>query len=180
MTRLLHSYTDVRPLSQIETLHGMIEVAKLWSEDVYSCKMVDDGDYHKFLLEHWGQGSDIINIEQDIAVTTEHTYSLEICQYKLCCYPYRLDAGKWSVWYSGDLELPANYYETLPDFAGGSSLGLVKISAGIQNRIPLHEYPVDKYKWWFLDSWISHKLNDLGLRWHVHQPPVRHNRNVAS
>lgn len=187
MTRFLHSYTTHRQLSQIETLHNVIKLAQDYPNDELISKwMIQDTDYASFLTSNWRYDT-LVNIEQDIAFRPEQIDSLLSCNEPLCCYPYRLDSGLWSLWHpiwelDWDGRSPAQYAQEhykspLPELSECSGLGLVKFGREIQNAIPLHEY---NGHWSMLDSWISLQTDRLGYSWHVHNGPVVHNRNIAS
>ena len=176
---ILHSYTDVRPLSQIDTLHAMIEIARMYGPDFVSRYIYkeDDTAYHRFLLDYWDrEWGNIINIEQDIVPSPRMINELLECPYFLCCFPYRLQNGELSVGYPDD-ELTWKSYGQVPEYADFSGLGLTKFSPTARHSIDLGNYPVDQYKWWFLDTWIYKQLHMRNLKYHVHSPEVPHNRN---
>ena len=184
MTLILHPFSDTRPAEQIETLAIIKKLSKRYPIKSQLCNPTDD--YWKFLLKNWNK-DDLIIIEQDIVPTVDMIEELEECIEELCCFPYRLRDGRWSVWNNNipvdqrDNTANAEYYvepyDDLPEYAPASAFGCTKIVRSIQKQIPLQLYPVEKYAWWYLDSWIServaHQLSNK--RFHLHKPPVKHN-----
>jgi hypothetical protein len=149
--------------------------------------MIDKTDYWRFLLEFWGK-DELIVVEQDISVSVERINDLLICQQKLCSAPYRLKPPfpHWSVWKANSDIFPVdvvNYNEQvegmkeLPEYSDGSGLGLTKLCACIQVKIPLHEYDASTYGYGYIDSWISWYAQKINQSFHIHSP-VDHNRNV--
>jgi len=181
MTLILHTYTNERKDEQQETLEQISELKRLANVESQFCN--DTDDYWAFLLRNWGK-EDLIIIEQDVVATPLQVIELAQCSRFVCAYPYRLRAGQLSVWNMDDelrhgnfREYLPSYYEAVaPEFASGTSLGFTKISYLAQLLIPLWEYPVDKYKWWYLDSFISWYLHKKLQSVHVHRPEVKHNR----
>lgn len=183
MTLILHTYTDLRLDDQKETRVQIGFIGDYYGTKVISEKMIAPDDYWSFLLRHWGK-EDIIIIEQDVVPSVGKIARIRDCHYKVCTYPHILAAGQWSVF---DIEPQTGRFDTFnlayfwtmyPRFADGSSLGFIKISLDTQKRIPLWEYPVAKYEWWYLDSFISWHLKRLHQRVHVHASEVKHNRTV--
>ena len=181
-TRILHPYTNVRPLSQINTLHGMIRVAKDYPAETMTVYCQTDRSYWLAISDGWGT-HDLINVEQDIEVSSSLVRELLECPSPLCAYPYRLDAGEWSVWntsFVGDIPGITGYYKELPEYARGAGFGFVKISQAVQQSIDISAYPVEKYQWWFLDTWFSYAmLRTASHQFHLHHP-IEHYRNIAS
>jgi hypothetical protein len=192
MTLILHTYTDIRLDDQVETLDSIYRMKAMYAGRVVSEKMVDPDDYWSFLLRNWGK-EDIVIIEQDVVGTVGNIDKLIICREPVCANPYRLAAGQYSIFdipedtptknfgppFNVNYHYPENHWNMpLPVYVGGMSLGFTKISLATQKKIPLWEYPVGVYEWWYLDSFISWHLNRLKQKVHVHTPEVKHNRTV--
>jgi hypothetical protein len=184
MTRVLHTYTDIRKKDQVETLAelGLIEAA--YGDKLISAKCVEPDDYWSVLLRNWGQ-EDIVIIEQDVVARLAAIDELVTCQHKVCTFPYQLASASLSVFdFDYIKHIPfgvfdVRYPEHIPAFSDGTSLGFTKICGCLQTKIPLWEYDVNKYEWWYLDSFISWHLARLGFKVHVHQPLAKHNRTVT-
>lgn len=172
MTLILHTYTSQRIDEQEETKQIITRLSKDYPIVSKLCN--DTDDYWKILLKHWGK-DELIIIEQDIVPSFKMVQELEWCIDELCCFPYLLRDRRWSIFEKKD-NIQTHYTEPLPKYAEYSSLGFTKISRRIQLSIPLQLYPVDEYKWWYLDSWISEFVGQLNMKFHVHQPSVKHNR----
>lgn len=181
---IIHTYTDQRPDDQTETLTAISKIREVWP--TVSEKMVEPDDYWSLLLRNWNRGDDLITVEQDVVPSLRKVRELDQCVARVCAFPYRLPAGQWSVF---DItpqdkrppfhEYIPQYYEIgRPHFTNGTSLGFTKIGLGAQSKIPLHEYPVHKYEWWYLDSFISWYLMRAKIMVHVHDEEVKHNRTV--
>lgn len=184
MTVILHTYTDQRLDEQQETLEQIEQLKQIYGDMVISHKCNNTDDYWSLLLRYWRK-QDIITIEQDVVAYPLYVTEMLQCVRHVCTYPYRLRAGQLSVWEMEEYELrhgefreyiPDFYEVVAPDFSNGTSLGFTKIDLSAQRLVPLWEYPVDKYNWWYLDSFISWYLNRHGQRIHVHRPEVKHNR----
>jgi hypothetical protein len=181
MTLILHTYTNERVDEQQETLAQISELKRLANVQSQFCNNTDD--YWALLLRYWGK-EDIITIEQDVVATPLQVLQLAQCPRFACAFPYRLRAGQLSVWdMENDLKhgkfreyIPAFYEVVSPIFSDGTSLGFTKITTVAQKLVPLWEYDVDKYKWWYLDSFISWHLHKHSQQVHVHRPEVKHNR----
>lgn len=200
MTTILHVYKPgLRELEQIETLHAVIQLAfhcgandgwdrvteRTW--DFFSIPTVADSDWLNVIVKCWYNYDDFISFDQDIVPSIQMVQDLVLCPEPLCCFPYRLKDGRWSVWEVGNPLEGEDYkngsyyqlfYEKLPVFAEGSGFGLVKIAEEIRNKIDWNDYPIDRFKWWYLDCWLSRQIYLLDERWHVHTPPVKHNRRL--
>lgn len=183
MTRILHTFTDVRRQDQLETFAELVYIADVYGDKLVQGYMIEPDDYWAFLLRNWGK-EDIVIVEQDVVATLANVDELVLCQSKVCTYPYRLADGKWSVF-----DIPPEtqrqrfnepfsvvYQDPPRRHAGGTSLGFTKLCVCVQVKIPLHEYPYKVYEWWYLDSFISWHLNRLRQHVHIHSPAVKHNR----
>lgn len=183
MTLVLHAYSNERLEEQQETLEQLVEIKRIWGDRVISQFCNDTDDYWATLLRIWGK-DDLIIVEQDVVATPLHILSLAACSRFACAYPYRLRAGQLSIWDMIDdlkhgefREYIPDYYEiALPTFCDGTSLGLTKLTTVAQKLVPLWKYDVEKYKWWYLDSFISWHLYKHSQKIHIHLPEVKHNR----
>ncbi len=179
MTRVLHTYSDVRVEDQLETATEMVKIGVHYPVKWQYC--IEDDDYWAFLLRNWGY-EDIVIVEQDVVAKRHLVDGLVECPEHVCTYPYRLKAGQLSVFEITDGDtipfIPQFYEVTPPLYTDGSGLGFIKISKELQKHIPLHTYDVGLYKWWYLDSFISWHLKRLKYKIHVHQHMVQHNRSI--
>lgn len=166
---LLYVYNpNVRPECQVEAQVAISQLAAA-GYDVEKVVAVDMWDYFLAFATRWGQ-RDIINIEQDIAPTVSQVAALAACSQAACTVPYHLKNGNWSLYDIYHQEVVS--YTSPGDWAGGSGLGLVKITASAQRYLRLG----DPIEWWQMDIHLSRLMGYNGLQWHVHEGPVRHVR----
>ena len=177
VTRILYTHSAVRQDCQVEPAKSIARLrARGWAiDDRY---VEGDHGYWMALARGWGV-SKLINVEQDIVVEESQARGLDGCRADACAIPYRLKTGEWSVYEVTPDDNGAgiiNYYQTPGAWAGGSGLGLVKLSPKAQRAIPLNLYPYMELSWWGLDVWISREMMRRGIRWHVHNDTARHIR----
>lgn len=182
---ILYSYTDKDLQFQRETRKAIDELKKVYR--VVSRKMIGAADYYNFLCEFWDYEDTLINVEQDIVPSINQIRTLRKCPHSHCTFPYKLGnsplhADKLCLfeWDEGVLNwqsfLSAN---ATPEFCYGSGIGLVKFEPSIRKTINVRDYPVDVYKWWYLDTFLSQKLVwEKQEPWHCHYPPVKHNHDI--
>lgn len=179
MTRILYTHTSVRLDCQTEAKKS---IAGLQARGLAVDSRYVEGDhgYWMALARGWGV-SKLINVEQDIVVEYSQARGLDACKQDACCVPYRLKTGEWSVYEvvpsdDGSGAGVFKYYQTPGASAGGSGLGLIKLSPKAQQAIPINQYPYLELSWWGLDVWISREMMRRGIRWHVHSGEARHIR----
>lgn len=170
MTVILHTYTNHRIAEQWATLVAMLKITRMFSKlgyEVNSRHCAHDSSYWYSLCMYW-EHQTIINIEQDIVPTPEMVEQLMECDHAACAFYYRIPPDNHlSVFHrDGDKMIYEN--GPVPEFVEGSSIGLAKIDVGLQHLIPLWDYDYTKYKWWYLDTWLSEQMAEHGIQWHIH------------
>ena len=192
--QIIHPYTSTRLHDQEETKAAIRTLEQQYGYYTQSVFCDRHDSYWEALATRWGEG-DIIIIEQDIVPMYDHLHQLATCGFPACTVPYRLN-GHMSVGKSeyedtlfvgptgptalGILQpVRTDWYDTpVPRTVEVSSLGLVKISKELQDRININLYPVPDHHWSLLDTWLSGYMDVLlGVNWHVHTPLVKHNHD---
>lgn len=177
---ILHPYSDVRVDEQQETWDAIQALSTIEEFTIHSRRCgsdQDSPDYWKFLSEHWSGRYPFIIVEQDIAPRVGHVIDLATCQEDSCAIPYVLLGNTPSVFEFmavGKPPIPTSWPP--PRYTYGSGFGLTKIGPAVQNAVDLSDYPVAEYGWTIIDTWVSERMHEKGLQWHVHPGLVKHVR----
>ena len=189
--RILHVYSDSRKDEQGETWEAFERIDSMFKvEHVHALGV---NDYADTIRDNWGEGHDLVIIEQDIVATPDHIRELITCRNSLCCFPYLVksdrqdtysvfnftDRPKPDNWktYDGDRYIDRVKIERKPEYCGLSGFGLTKLGVKAQQLVDfVRLYDLDR--WDIIDSWLSLRLYEkIGNNqiFHIHYPPVKHN-----
>lgn len=149
-------------------------------------KVKGSDGYWLAMLKHWTAEDDLIFIEQDMVVHTDHIENFLGCEYPFCTIPYRLPNGHWSLFNpqqsllrfhnrngETNLDVTLEPIDHIVRYSPGSALGLVRFTRAAQRMLDISGYPLTDKHWSMIDAWISHFMKEILLmNWHVHYPAV--------
>lgn len=155
---LLHVYdpTD-RPADQVWTWEALARLEVPWGTDTWHLRTPGQLGYAKALAAAWGEGGDLVVVEQDIVPRTDEIAELVACHRPFCAFDYRLSHGVlWS-------KCP-----------GAVGFGLSRITKVARNSVAA-DPPVPQVAHRDVCGMLADRLPPV----HVHQPPVEHHHGLA-
>jgi hypothetical protein len=124
-----------------------------WEPEFYHCSK--DTSYYDLLVEQWNKKESFCVIEHDVVVFPGALTELEQCSNLFCTRPYYCSVG-WIEDGLGCTRFSKELIELYPNF----------LSKPFPDCCPHTEYYCG------LDRLIAHRLQQLGIKPHVHLPGV--------
>lgn len=162
----VHGERD-KPLSQIT------EMTKYRSQSPFH--------YWEILTRYWVHETPFVNVEQDIVATESHIDELFSCPQPFCAFGFYTWLDR-DVIFDGDNEVyyvplpPQRVYSNLcgeknkPEFCNSSGIGLIKFGKQLTKHLK-------KMPWFCLDWVVTDCVRAMGEQFHMHYPPVEHERD---
>jgi len=117
--------------------------------------MEHDNSYYNLLSRLWNEGQSFIIVEHDIVVWPGGISTLELCPEQWCTLPYYCSVG-WIIDGLGCTKFSAEFIQQYPGF--------------LQRPFPTCCQHTEFYCG--LDRLIAHRMEQLGIKPHVHSPGV--------
>ncbi|MEM3844856.1 MAG: hypothetical protein QXU98_04055 [Candidatus Parvarchaeota archaeon] len=179
---LFHPYINAFKESQVETWDFLNSHKALFESlgiDVYDklCDFDNFKTYKRELINIWDR-DDILILEMDIVPTEEALKDIVKCPEPLCAYDYSLYNETNTAISAHRIKDPVDKRgwrnlrnEKFADYVG---FGFTKIKKCIQHKISITQaLPLDKFVG--PDVGVSMATSELGLKWHIHYPALKHN-----
>lgn len=121
-----------------------------------SFELMKEGDsYYKLMCELWAAGESFTTVEHDIVVWPSAIEQLEQCKEPWCVYPYYCSVG-WIIDGLGCTKFEGSFIKKHPNF--------------LKEPFPTCCNHTTYYCG--LDRLIAHRMQDLGIKPHIHTPGV--------
>ena len=117
--------------------------------------MAKDDSYYELLCEYWAKGEDFCVVEHDIVVWPGALSEMEACREPWCTRPYYCSVG-WILDGLGCARFSGTFTRLHPEFL----------------KPPFPTCCQHTTYYCGLDRLVAHRMQELGLKPHVHNPGV--------
>ena len=178
MPIIIYCYKNTREEQKIP-FENINELSKYFETEIIEAK--DEYTYFETIKKYWKK-KEIIIVEHDLVPTKEQILNLIYCKEPFCSYPYFLDYKRKRLSISqlnynpmiNDYSISEYPKGIFPEYADANGIGVSKISLPFQYKINIEKYDVEKYKWTYIDTFLSKEMAKINQRWHLHYPVLEH------
>ncbi len=169
--------------------------AKFPRQDLVEYETGDGTEYANFIADHWTGQEDLILVEHDVWPTQDQWGRLLESPHPLTVFPYSFNKDSPPHWTTGlSVASFAGQLQPNEEWADGSGIGLIKVTAEAQRLIDLdgplgpvggfgpsdaHVKPWRERHWGNLDGALSLLAQAAKVRFYVLWPQVKH-RNTPT